>query len=602
VIVVAIDSARCCDPRSVGAKAASLARARRAGLPVPDSVVVPCAASAAVLDAARHCAAERGLHAGRLEVMTADRAALADLPGLAGRLGPTLAVRSSALREDDPRLAGAFSSLIGVRPAEVPTAVLAVWASAILDHPDPARPAGGPRMGVLIQPELAPSFAGAAHVLADESVEVVMTSGPAAPLMAGWEPGVTVTVGPAGEIAPDDLADDPGGLHDLGGSAAVTAARAAAGLAQQAASRLGLNLIEWAVCGGMIWLVQCRQVLCPAESAPAGRASHGQAAVPAPARYPVASPSLLTSSAAAPAITGAAIDAAAGYRAVLRAARYAGALGERWVLPWVVGWDGLLPVVEAPAAQPDDNPLQAWRLFQDLSARLTAQAWDPRIGPLPAAGSLAEQLRAGRPPTCGPRRPGQPEPALVARFGQVVERLVSHLRAQRVIASAREFWALPDDLGPFLRGARPGGDGYMRSVRAAVSWEPSLFAAVVALGQSLAGRPMAAGAGCGPAVLASEATAAAPCRDGGLPARSVIIAQYPLPRYAPLLMGAAALVTSGGGEGAHLVTVARSLGVPAVAGCDLRPLVRASPASVVAVDGAAGEVSVLAAVGSAWPG
>jgi phosphohistidine swiveling domain-containing protein len=92
-------------------------------------------------------------------------------------------------------------------------------------------------------------------------------------------------------------------------------------------------------------------------------------------------------------------------------------------------------------------------------------------------------------------------------------------------------------------------------------------------------------------MLADDAALTASSQVGGLPPRSVIVARYPLPRYSPLLMDAAGLVTDGGSEAAHLVTVAQSLGVPAVLGCDLTAVIR--PGSYVAVDGTAGTVAVL---------
>jgi pyruvate,water dikinase len=77
-----------------------------------------------------------------------------------------------------------------------------------------------------------------------------------------------------------------------------------------------------------------------------------------------------------------------------------------------------------------------------------------------------------------------------------------------------------------------------------------------------------------------------------LPPRPVIVAAYPLPQYAPLLMGAAALVSRNGSEAAHLITVARSLGVPAVIGADMTAAGPAAARRYAAVDGYAGTVSV----------
>jgi hypothetical protein len=121
---VAIDAAECADRELAGAKAARLAQARAAGFPVPDSLVIPCAESSLVLEAALRGMDTRGLHSCRFEVMSADQAGLADLVARVQPLGPAPAVRSSSPYEDDPRLAGAFTSFLGVAPEEIATAVL----------------------------------------------------------------------------------------------------------------------------------------------------------------------------------------------------------------------------------------------------------------------------------------------------------------------------------------------------------------------------------------------------------------------------------------------------------------------------------------------
>jgi phosphohistidine swiveling domain-containing protein len=98
--------------------------------------------------------------------------------------------------------------------------------------------------------------------------------------------------------------------------------------------------------------------------------------------------------------------------------------------------------------------------------------------------------------------------------------------------------------------------------------------------------------GCGRAISASQ-EAFALSESAGIPARSVIVVRYPLPRYSPLLLGAAGLVAHGGSEAAHLVTVARALGVPAVLGCAVSPMMKSGQDTYVAIDGEAGLVSVL---------
>jgi len=96
----------------------------------------------------------------------------------------------------------------------------------------------------------------------------------------------------------------------------------------------------------------------------------------------------------------------------------------------------------------------------------------------------------------------------------------------------------------------------------------------------------------GPAVFVDVDGFEVSVESNGLPPRSVLVAGRPLPRYAPLLMGASGLVTKGGSEAAHLVEVARALGVPTVVGCDLEG-VRTGGGMLVAVDGHSGAVHVL---------
>lgn len=546
-VVLALDSAACRDPQVVGAKAARLAAARAAGLPVPDSLAVPCADSGPLLAAAARRAVRDGVHAGRLQVMSASKHPLAGLPAAARALGPALAVRSSAPGEADPLLAGAFSSLLGVAPDEVPTAALAVWASAIRDQSGAA-----PLMGVLLQPELRPDFAGAAHAGADGTVTVSMIDGAAAPLMSGWEPGITVGVGPGGELA--------AAARPLAAGEAA-AAQGAAGLARRVCALLGSNLIEWARCGQTTWLLQCDR-LTAGDPWAAGRPHAG---LPA-AQHNSAQQEF-------------AQDRAAVHRAVLRAARYAGPFGERWVVPWAVAWPGKVHVADAPGM---GEPERSFAVVRELSEQLTRQVWGERL-----ASGLAAGLRAGRPLQ---GVPGTPEPALVAAFAAACSRLGGDLRHRGVLHAGDQLWTLPAAPAAAAAGTgRPAHDRHAAAAAAALSWEPWLYEAVRALGSQASGSPSAPGIGCGTAVQADAGGL-----PGSLPPRCVIVTRYALPRLAPLLMGAAGLVTANGGEGAHLVTVARSLGVPVVSRCDLAPMVRAGR-TLVAVDGDAGVVSVLAA-------
>ncbi|HEX9343302.1 MAG TPA: PEP-utilizing enzyme, partial [Actinomycetota bacterium] len=124
--------------------------------------------------------------------------------------------------------------------------------------------------------------------------------------------------------------------------------------------------------------------------------------------------------------------------------------------------------------------------------------------------------------------------------------------------------------------------------RVASSAELHAHADAMAHGERFQGQPAAPGIAAGPARVAGGSPQRLP-----LPDRAVVVARYPLPHLAPLLWGAAAVVTFGGSPAAHLFQVARSLGVPAVAGCGgLDGRLAPDADAVLAVDGGSGEVGL----------
>ncbi len=266
-----------------GAKAARLSAALRGGFPVLPGWVVPCAESR---PAVRAAAAE--LRTGRRAA--GRRAALSHFPGpvLAAELreavndlGGRVIVRSSSPLESDPRWSGAFSSLAEVGQHEVVTAVRSCWASAFAVDPLARLHACGLapealETGVLIQPEIGPDFGGAARVLptardgqapramlgSGSGVEVAVegVAGHPGALLSGWADGASARVSlPAGLACAPSAGRGPGRaaaegpLVDLAGSDLVLAvARLAAGIRRL----LGDDAIEWAACGGDLWLLQ----------------------------------------------------------------------------------------------------------------------------------------------------------------------------------------------------------------------------------------------------------------------------------------------------------------------------------------------------------
>jgi phosphohistidine swiveling domain-containing protein len=551
-VVVSLDSAGCLDAAACGDKAARLARARASGFPVLPGFVVPTTASQEVLAvAAGRCAGNP--YAARLAVMDWDTAALAPVAAAARALSAPVVVRSSSPVEGSGRWAGAFASYVGVEPGDVLTAVRGVWASAIIaSAPGDAHSAGlsasGPpghqaiaararpgvqEMAVLIQPEVRPRVSGAARADPGGTVAVTAVRGAPAPLMSGWSRGVTARVMPDGRI------DGDRALAQVGRE--VLTAVAGTVVALQDAT--GDGVVEWAEAGGSIVLLQCGQSSQP----PAAGAADGPPVMPA-GSLPV--------------------TPAGDLAAISRYSRaYAGPLGDRLVLPWwpaantihtagsagAAGGSGRGPDVTAARAR------TAWARAQALADELT--------GPVPAleAGTAQRLLRS-------------------------CEAVARYLVRGGWIARERELWLLTtDEVTRLINGSAdpPAGPVLDRRERQAVRrWEQPLFAALMSEGRRASGDAAAPGPGAGPVRLAD--TPPGPVPGAG---RYVLVARYPLPRFAPLLWAASALVTSEGSAGAHLIEVARSLGVPAVVGCGEADPGRIEPGNLAAVDGDLGVVA-----------
>jgi phosphoenolpyruvate synthase/pyruvate phosphate dikinase len=243
--------------------------------------------------------------AGRRAVLShpPDPALAAELREAAARLGGRVIVRSSSQLEADPRWSGAFSTVAGVGPDEVMTAVRSCWASAFAVDPlarlgSCGLPLEALELGILLQPEIRPAAGGVARVVspapdgrvagaeppapgsgtagakppapgsgtagakpptpADQGcVEVVVEGieGHPGPLLAGWADGLPARVSLPALTAGGPL------LDLLGRDLVISVARMAA----EVRRCLGDETIEWAVQDGQVWLLQAR----PAQPAPA---------------------------------------------------------------------------------------------------------------------------------------------------------------------------------------------------------------------------------------------------------------------------------------------------------------------------------------------
>jgi len=222
----------------VGQKAAELARQMAAGLPVPDGFVVTTAADL-----------------GSPDVVGAIRAHLADLGG-----GP-VAVRSSSTAEDlgDASFAGIYETVLGVVGIDaVIERIVRVRASGSTERasayrPDPAATQGSAAMAVLVQRMVAADAAGVAFT-ADP------VTGERSTTIVSAVPGLGDRL-VSGEVAPEEWAVRSGSAELRGAAVGAidAAARSVADLARQVADLDGSPTdIEWAMAGGVVYLLQAR--------------------------------------------------------------------------------------------------------------------------------------------------------------------------------------------------------------------------------------------------------------------------------------------------------------------------------------------------------
>lgn len=567
--LVALSSEGSVDPSRVGGKAARLAAALGARLPVLPGLVLPVGADDGILEAAAAQVAASGVHAARLALMGSPTPDLSDLGEALRGLGEDLVVRSSSPLEESPEYSGVFTSYVGVTPAEAATAVRGVWASALTEAGRDTEHET-PRMAVLVQPRVEPLVSGTARVTDRAEVTILAVRGSPAALLSGWVRGDAALVDSAGRATGPGVA--------LAGTAVVAEV---ATLARNVRARLGDDLIEWAASDAGVVLLQAKRA----------------------ARRPTVPAAVREEERATPTVAG---EGAAGVARLVHA--FAGDLGEELMLPVLLagvgpastapplpGVSGKRPPVTAAAAG------SAWVAAQALARALRARAWR---GVEPAGRGAAEALAT--------LRSGDIESALECLAGTVpssaeglsgllvaLGSVVAWLRQEGAVWSADDVWAMSAaEVGQTLASAAPGTGGRRRRDarrRALLRWEPVIHTAVAGTGAGVLGEAVSGGSGAGVAVVVRGL----PTDIVPLP-RMVVVAPHPIPQLAPLLWGACGLVTAGGSAAAHLVEVARSRGVPAVIGCDEARLFGlldgAAPHPLVAVDGDTGRVAIDTAV------
>lgn len=572
--VLSLHSETCLDASVVGAKAAGLADALRHGLPVLPGFVVPISVSSQLLAAAAGHGLTRGLHAARFWVMGSDLPELGDLGTQFSFLADDVVVRSSSPLEAEPEYSGAFTSYRGVRAAEVATAVRGVWASGLTEEVVTAQKAMGVEpaalgMAVLVQPEIRPEWSGTAQFY-DDRVTVVVVKGSPAPLMAGWVRGATAQVRAGGEGPPEVTGQVAVALVGAEILAAV------AELTARVRKDLGDDLIEWAVAQDRLVLLQTKRsghlaVVALAERGP-------ELSVP---------------------------PAAAGVARLVYA--FAGSLGEQLVLPVMLAGVTSACLASTGAHVTGNSSVtqaeagDAWDDAQALSRRLRDRSWGAQDVGVPGPTELFAQLRGGLLGDALDRLSSRPVASHeeVAALLTLLAKVGDRLARTGVLFNRDDLWGLSGDaVAGLISGRRsavsvadPARAAQEARRRALIRWEPVIHTAVLGTGQRVVGESACSGVGAGQVVFVEGV----PKETSRIP-RMVLVAPFPIPQLAPLLWGASALVTFGGSEAAHLVEVARSLGIPTVLGCaqeELLPLLSgASGPTLAAVDGGQGIIAI----------
>jgi hypothetical protein len=552
---LALDHPAARDPAIAGVKAAALAAAADAGLPVLPGWILPLEASAAAIAAGARALEIAGRPSAYLAaVEAAVPPALPSSGGTDGGRG-SFVVRSSTALDDDGRWSGAFASYLGIESGDLPTAIRGCWASAFSgDALGRCVEAGvdvdAVRIAVLVQPFLRLDAGGTARVRDDGMVDVSVAPGGPSGVVAGRHGGLDVRVAADGSIVGHAESRIP----------AATVA-AAAGLARRAADSVAATTIEWGAVGDEVALLQIgparRSEAPPSDPQPRIRAPR---AVPADAE---------------------------GVARLVTA--FPGPLGDELVLPWALGatesW-----AAEGIRADPIGvhDPASALAEARTLADQAAAEVWSvpPSVARERAADVVRLLLRGrvtdGVRAIAGLAAPG---PDAARRIVGLVRTVGELLAEAGLLPSSQLVWRLTgEEIDRAIEGVLPAlrtGPG---------RWEPFVAEVVLARGRGFQAVPVSPGIGAGRLHPLRELRSLD--RPGP---REVLAAPLPLPHLAPLLWHGAALVSSGGTAGAHLFEVARSLGVPAVIGPEIGVDADSlgESGSLVAVDGDIGRVSIL---------
>lgn len=248
----------------VGFKASRLAAMMRRGLPVPEAFALTvgaldafCAANGIAPSADREADLAGRIRAGRFPppLLDALREHLSALPG------STFAVRSSALAEDGAAcsMAGQLETFLDVPPDDVPEKVKACWAAqfrpAVRAYAAKHGFAPGSRMGVIVQRQIHPRYAGVLFTLdpvtasADQLV-VEWVAGLGEALVSGAVTPQRIRMSRRRPVVPD-------GLEPALAAALAQLVQHAAVVERDVGGPVD---IEWCVDGTRVLLLQARPI------------------------------------------------------------------------------------------------------------------------------------------------------------------------------------------------------------------------------------------------------------------------------------------------------------------------------------------------------
>lgn len=536
--LLSLDDPGALDVELVGVKAARLAHARRLGFRVLPGLIVPSTESARALRGGQSALEERGAGAARVAVGTVelDRDLLDELAATE-RLGSTLVVRSSSRLDGDGKWSGAFSSTHHVAPVEVGAAVVGCWASAfapdaLARFEQTQRLPQSAGLAVLVQNQLTPKAGGWARLSGDR-VEVAAIAGSPAQLLAGWERGWRGVVAPDGTVD-GDPAPAPVGLGHL---------RELAELVRRCRRELAIDRLEWALTGDPT--TRDAIVILQLD------------------RAPEPGPSAL---AEVPEVLG-----ALPYQRLARMlVGRSGPLADQLIAPWAAACPR---ATAAPVSGPPQTLFrEAKRLAQDLGTGVAGTLGVTSL-------ELLRRLDVGDSVLAERLENVTVDPDRAAYVLGALEAVGESLAARRVLrASGEVWWQSVEWVDSALTSDTPVPSAGWIADR----WGHLIYGATVRRGRRIPGT-----AGCDGWSVGRANFLAQPDEATSFRSRDVLVVEYPLPSFAPLLWRASGLVSLNGSPAAHLCEVARSLRLPTVVSADVRPL---APDSILAVDGSAGDV------------